>query len=252
MMGPPMDPSRISSDSLAGQLLRLPLRMIPRSAVVPILRGPLRGRKWVVGSAIHGCWLGSYEADKPERFAAWVKPGGVVYDVGANVGYYTLLAADRVGSAGEVVAFEPFPQNIAFLKRHLQLNGLGQVRVIEGAVSQRSGTARFEVGPTLAMGKLDATGELEVAVVALDELRAEGTLPAPDLIKMDIEGAEHDALLGARTLLAQDRPVLFLATHGPEVHRACCELLTELDYELESLDERPVEASDEILARPRT
>jgi len=81
--------------------------VIPRSVRVPILQGPLRGKCWIVGSATHGCWLGSYEAVKQSAFAASVKAGGVTYDVGANVGFYTLLASALAGPRGHVFASSP-------------------------------------------------------------------------------------------------------------------------------------------------
>lgn len=68
---------------------------------------------------------------------------------------------------------------------------------------------------------------------------------------MDIEGGEGAALQGAQRLLAELHPVLFLATHGPEVHRRCCELLGGLDYELTPLDSRVLAEASELLARPR-
>ncbi|MBN8636124.1 MAG: hypothetical protein J0M07_12425 [Anaerolineae bacterium] len=100
-----MNFSGISRQSLIGQLLRLPLALMPKSARVPILQGALRGRWWIAGSSNHGCWLGSYEFDKQQRLSAHVQPGMVVYDIGAHVGFYTLLAAQLVGPGGHVFSF---------------------------------------------------------------------------------------------------------------------------------------------------
>src|SRR5204862_8148905 len=96
--------SSIQQRSLLGRLLRAPLAAIPRSAVVPILTGPNRRFRWSVGAGDHGCWLGSYEIEK--QLAIWraCRPGATVFDVGANVGFYTLLMARAVGRAGQVVA----------------------------------------------------------------------------------------------------------------------------------------------------
>lgn len=68
---------------------------------------------------------------------------------------------------------------------------------------------------------------------------------------MDIEGGEAAALDGARGLLGEHRPVIFLATHGPDVHRYCCELLEGLDYALAPLDTHVLAVASELLARPR-
>src|SRR5580765_1322501 len=99
--------SGISRETLIGKLLRAPLRLLPRTAAVPILQGPLRGKKWIVGSGTHGCWLGSYEYDKQKLFQKTVRSGDVVYDVGANAGFYSLLASLLVGEKGHVYSFEP-------------------------------------------------------------------------------------------------------------------------------------------------
>jgi FkbM family methyltransferase len=248
-----MNLSGISIESALGRLLRAPLRWIPRDARVPILQGKLRGKRWIVGSSTHGCWLGSYEHDKRRAFEATITEGTVVFDVGAHVGYYTLLASVLVGPAGRVYAFEPMPRNLGFLREHLRLNGARNVEVVEAAVSDRSGTARFALGATDTMGHLAGSGELEVRSVVLDELVESGDVPPPDFVKMDVEGGELRALEGARRLLDRRGPTLFLATHGKEIHGDCCRLLASLGYELRSLDRRDLEESEEVLGvRPRS
>ena len=87
-----------------GRLARWPLKAIPKKLIVPILSGPNRGLWWVSGSFIHGCWLGWYEKPCVEFVASLIRPGMVAFDVGANVGYYTLLLARGVGPKGRVIA----------------------------------------------------------------------------------------------------------------------------------------------------
>jgi len=70
--------------------------------VLPIMQGRLHGKKWIVGAGEHGYWLGSYEIRKRQSFEAMIKPGTVVYDIGANVGYYSLLASSLIGETGKV------------------------------------------------------------------------------------------------------------------------------------------------------
>src|SRR5574341_673203 len=129
-----MNFSAISSNSGVGIALRYPLRWIPHERVVPVLQGRLRGKRWIVGASVHGCWLGSYEYDKQKRFVREIKKGDVVYDIGAHVGFYTLLASELVGPSGQVIAFEPLPRNLGYLHRHLALNSCKNVTVIEAAV----------------------------------------------------------------------------------------------------------------------
>lgn len=182
-------------------------------------------------------------------FAACLRPGDVVYDIGANVGFFTLLASRLVGPQGQVYAFEPLPRNLALLERHIRLNDCRNVTVFELARAARSGSARFVaegVGPS--MSKLGGEGTLEVRTAALDELFAAHELRPPTLRKMDVEGAEHDVLQGAARLLRDSRPTIFLAAHGYRQRDLCEAFLAGLDYRTR---QQRVDAGDgnyEILA----
>jgi len=245
-----MNLSAVPPQTPFGTILRLPLRLVPSHARVPVMQGPLRGKLWIVGSSNHGCWLGSYEYAKQKAFAAAVRPGDSVYDLGANVGLYSLLASALVGPAGSVFSFEPAPRNLRFLRMHLKLNHVGNCFVWDAAVGRFEGTAYFDPGPNPLEGRLTPKpyGALEVRTVSLDRLVASGALPPPNLIKCDIEGAEYDALQGASEILATHRPTIFLSTHGPELHRACCRLLTGLRYRLSPLDALPLSRTTEVIA----
>ena len=216
------------------RLIRLPLRLMPPNRAVRIVSGELRGWKWISGSATHGCWLGHYEREAQEIFVAAIRPGDVVYDVGANVGFYTLLASKLAGH-GSVVSFEPLPRNLALLERHLRLNAVRNVRVLPIAVSSRSGTARFATSHNPAMGGLTATGEIEVTTASLDDLIAARAIARPSFMKIDVEGAEHDVLTGAAKLLAEDRPTILLSAHGYLQHDRCLTLLRAAGYDVRVL-----------------
>ena len=245
-----MNFSKINYQSFLGRLLRFPLRLIPKKMVLPILQGRLRGKKWVVGAGEHGYWLGSYEMQKRKAFEDEIPSGAVVYDIGANVGYYSLLAATLVGDEGWVYAFEPLPRNVAFLKRHVALNKLENVTVIEAAASQTSGEAYFDLGASSAMGHLADSGEIRVTKVSLDEMLAEGALRPPDYMKVDVEGAEYEVLQGARKLLEEHHPILFLDTHQREAHEPVIELLRELGYRFIILDGKSLLETKELIAAP--
>jgi len=81
-----LDLSRYSPESLVGRALRLPLRAIPKGLAMPILQGPARRLRWVVGAGLHGNWLGMYESEKVQTFAALLREGDVVYNIGAHAG----------------------------------------------------------------------------------------------------------------------------------------------------------------------
>lgn len=236
--------SGINCHSAIGRILRKFLALMPATAVVPILQGPLRGMKWVVGSSINGCWLGSYELEKQRCLADLVKPGMVVYDIGAHVGFYTLFFAKLVGPGGFVYAFEPATQNLDFLSRHIKLNHLTNVRVQETAVGDHTGQAGFILHPdSSSMNRLaaltEAAAEESVPLLALDDFIRNGN-PRPDFIKMDIEGAEFLALQGMQSLLAEKPPILSIAIHGNEVFYQCQSLLHEMNYRVCDLNNQPL------------
>jgi FkbM family methyltransferase len=220
--------------------------------VLPVLQGPLRGTKWIAGSSDNGCWLGSYEYHKQHAFARSISAGDVVIDCGAHVGFYTLLASSLVGRAGRVIALEPVTENIAYLSEHLRLNHIENVTVIEAAVSNQDDSVRFRSGPGSTMGCISDEGEYTVRALQLDSLLPCLETTSVAVIKMDIEGGEFRALQGAKVLLTKHQPKIFLATHGSEVHRDCCEYLLSLGYELSAVTGESVWETDEILAVPRT
>jgi FkbM family methyltransferase len=212
------------------------------------MQGPLRGKKWTVGSSTHGCWLGSYEYEKQKALQRFLKIGDVVYDVGANVGFYSLLASLLVGETGHVFSFEPLPDNLRELKRHLQLNHVRNCTVIEAAVSSVDGEAAFDLSNDRCTGHLAETGTLRVRTLTLDRLIQDAGMRPPSLIKIDIEGAEYECLRGAAGVIQEFGPVIFLATHGREVHVACSELLAKWSYRITSLGAQPPDTSDELIA----
>jgi FkbM family methyltransferase len=247
-----MNFSGIKSSSISGRILRWPLRLVPRTAQVRIVQGPLRGKKWIVGSSNHGCWLGSYEYEKQMAFCREVKRGAVVYDLGANVGFYSLLASTLAGNEGMVFSFEPAPRNLRYLAKHIELNRIPNCRIFDMAVSSSDGVAQFYLDPNPAEGRLSQDGQtqtMSVKTVKLDTLVFSSGMAPPNLMKCDIEGGEYEALKGAEATLRQFAPVIFLATHGPEVHRQCCELLGRLGYELLPLDNSSLSGATEIIAK---
>lgn len=245
-----LDLSSIPRSSLLGRLLRAPLAAIPDGMTVRVLQGPLRGARWITGSGTHGCWLGSYEIGKQRAFAACLAPGAVVFDIGANVGFYTLLASRLVAQGGQVVAFEPLPRNAGLLRAHVEMNACENVVIFEAAVAGHCGRVSFSHGHHPSEGFISEYGDAEVAAVSLDGLVLGGRARPPDLIKVDVEGAEFDVLSGGRALLERHRPAIFLATHGAGVHRRCLDLLHGLDYDVRPLEGTEVDCADELVAVP--
>jgi FkbM family methyltransferase len=231
--------SPFSYSTWFGRAVRLPLRLIPADTALPILRGLLSGKLWISGSSVHGCWLGCYETEKSAVLNERLKKGSVVFDIGAQAGYHTLLAARLVEPGGMVYAFEPMPRNIGYLRKHIAMHALSNVVVIEAAVADYNGTARFDYGFSCMAGHLSEDGALRVPCLRLDQEVFSGRLPMPDVLKIDVEGAELKFLNGARSIISQRHPEIVLDTHeflGGEfsaIHAQCCQLLTELGYRLD-------------------
>ena len=235
--------------ALARHLVRLPLRLIPRTARVRVLTGPLRGARWIAGAATNGAWLGIYERHAQRAFVEHVQAGSIVFDVGANVGFFTLLASRLVGSRGTVVAFEPLPRNLSLLRDHIEMNARTNVVVLPIAVAREDGEARLRVTGNPSMTGLAADGELRIATASIDTLVGEGRIPPPSFMKIDVEAAEHDVLRGALTTLRAHRPVILLSTHGYAVHELCWALLQEEGYAPLLLRDGEVDGDYMILAK---
>lgn len=151
------------SETLVARILRLPLSLIPPEAEVRILAGPLRGKKWIKGAGPNACWVGTYEVARVRAFANAVTQGAVVYDVGANVGIYSLVASSRTGHSGRVYAFEPLDRNLRYLRRHIALNKLQNCTVVEKAICNEDGTRRFSAASwEPSMSRLSPEGEIVV------------------------------------------------------------------------------------------
>ena len=229
----------------------MPLRLVPPTAVVTVVSGPGRGMRWIAGSAPHGAWLGTLERDKLARFVARLRPGMTVWDIGANVGLYTLPSARAVGPTGHVAAFEPMPRNVGFLRRHLALNNLGHVTVCAAAVNDSEGTLEMAEGDSPSEFHADPGGGWEVRAVTLNAWLLESGSPPPDVVKIDVEGSDDAVLRGGARSFAKHRPPIFLAIHGEPQHRACVQLLAAWGYAIRSLEPGlGPDASSELLAEP--
>jgi FkbM family methyltransferase len=240
---------RTSSSSFAGRMMRLPLRLIPRNAVVRVLSGVNRGQRWIAGANnSNALWIGTYEADHVSAIQKLIHPGMVIYDVGANAGYYTLAFSRLVGESGHIFSFEPEARNADLLRRHLKMNHINNVSFVQTAVSNAVGMAGFE--GAASTGRISDVSSYLVPTTSLDEFVAAGN-PPPSLVKMDIEGGEIAGLEGARGILEQRNTLWMLATHGAEIKSRCIETLRSYGYRLTGFDGvSPVGNEADFLAFP--
>ena len=205
--------SLLDGESPFHRLGRASLRLIPRNLALPVLSGVNRGLRWRLGAGVKRCWLGQYETRELALMARCVRPGGVVYDLGAHAGYYSLAAARAVGPGGRVFAFEPDATNLDDLRFHVARNGLKQIEIVPHPVGLKHGDlVGFGAGASSFEGHVVAGGDLRL--VSIDGWRAETNAPPPNFVKMDVEGFELEALDGALTVLGRVDAVWTVALHG--------------------------------------
>jgi FkbM family methyltransferase len=152
-------------------------------------------------------FLGYYEFWETRLVQELLRPGDTFVDVGANLGWFTLLAARCVGAAGRVFAFEPSPDVYEHLRENLRLNGSHNVTAEQLALFNRGGVAllshsRPRHSGTASLFNKDPLAR-EVEVVTLDEYRSRLQIGAIRLIKIDVEGAEMEVLLGGQRTFAE-------------------------------------------------
>jgi len=209
-------------------------------------------------------WNKSFEVAETEFFRSTVRRGQVVLDVGANIGYFTLLFAKQVGPGGHVFSFEPSPANIAILEKNVAENGYHNVTIVPGAVSDQPGRLRLflseqNLGDHRIYDSGDGRASVEVEALTLDGFFKDGR-PKIDVIKMDIQGAEFGALKGMRRIFSANPHVIMLMEFWPFGLRRfgvgpepLLRLLAEYGLAIRELDEKsprlkPVEEG-ELVAR---
>jgi len=179
-----------------------------------------------------------------------LRPGIVFYDLGANIGLFSLLAARLVSPTGRVISFEPDPDTAARLERNIARNGYENMTVVQAGVSSTTEKRSFRVAdassPDHGVGRFteeEADGKnILVECVALDDFVRNA--PAPDAIKCDVEGAEIEVLRGAKNVLREHKPWIICEMHS-EVNRVACEnILKESGYRVEAVD------ANHVLALP--
>ena len=187
-------------------------RLLPKSLVFPV-KGPgfrllVSADDWAVGARI--AIKGAYEVHGTREVSRALAPGQTFIDVGANIGWYSMLAASRVGSEGKVLAFEPGVSNGETLLRSARLNGFTTIKLHPVAVSDAPGLVGYYADDSNGWVSKDlaAPGSTPVKAIRLDDALKDE--PRVDLIKMDIEGGEGRALAGMQETLRRHRPTLFL------------------------------------------
>lgn len=192
---------------------------------------------------------GTYEPTETELLKREINKGDVVLDIGAHIGYYTLLAAKLVGEKGKVFAFEPAPDNFALLKKNVDINSYNNVVLIQKAVSNESARIKLFLTETSSVSyriydSMDERKSIIVDTITLDEFFEDykGNI---NFIKMDIEGSEGKALQGMINLLKENGNIKVATEFYPSALRSSgitpedyLKLLLQHGFKLYCINER--------------
>lgn len=190
-----------------------------------------------------GYLLGTSGPLEQEALASHLKPGGVFYDIGANVGFFSTIAARLVGPEGRVYAFEPSPVSARAARLNAERNGFSHVEVIEAAVSDREGWASLKAGESSATCRVEGGGG-PVRLISLDSYAAASAMRPPDVVMIDVEGAEVEVLRGMAETIRLHRPVVLCEVHWlvEEFGRVRADIFDPLGYTAQTLTGEPLPA----------
>lgn len=227
---------RLISDVLAGEPF-----------VHVVNAGPAAGLRFEVTLPLDkAVWAGTYEVEFAAAVADGVNPGDVCYDIGGYRGYMAGVMA--LAGASRVLVFEPLPGNLRALDRLRALNPELPIQIERVAVGEVDGTAMLKVMPDASMGKLATSrfqhdvpfeAEIEVEIRKLESLVGNRDIPPPQVIKVDVEGAEMDVLRGAAEIIRVNRPRIFLEAHTAALEQECTQELVRYAYHVRRLEGNP-------------
>lgn len=227
----------------AARGLLKPLEPITGRGELTILGGLAAGLRIDAGSfqlwgaQAYTVLTGTHEIQVEQALVRSLRAGDHVWDIGANIGSLSLVAAGMVGEHGRVLAIEPDGRCAAAIRANADLNDLSQIEVLEAAAARSSGTAELVVVRDRLWTRLASVGghdlaeqRVTVATVALDDIDA----PPPRLVKIDVEGAELDVIAGMARLLREARPLVVCEMHGRNAE--FCAAMTAAGYGVCNLD----------------
>lgn len=236
---------------LGGILSWASRRLVPPGTLiwVQIQHGPAQGLWMRVNPRTGQNVLGGIgEPAVQQVMEQRLSPGMTFYDLGANIGFFSLLAARLVGPSGRVFSFEADPEIAARLAENLSYNKFTHAVVEEKAVWSKPATVSFarvdsNISPDRGLGHVSvgeppASSVISVEAISLDQYVL--FHPAPDFIKCDVEGAEVAVFEGAERLLREKRPVLLVEMHSEENQRVLMSKFRQCGYASSNLDENHV------------
>lgn len=248
---------------LLARVLRWCVGHYPEGSVVTIASGQAQGMKYKrFHRYVNGFWLGHFELEVQDAVARELHAGDGFMDVGANAGFFSLLAVKKVGPSGWCISFDPDPDNYESLCMQIELNQPAQWRAVREAIAEKPGKLAFArkeagspMGHLLTGDHIDAELDkerFEVDVTTLD--MACERFGKPAVIKMDVEGAEVRVLRGATDVIRKVRPIWIIELHSPELAAETRQILGDAGYHFFTVMGEAVSADaplpKHVIARP--
>lgn len=189
-----------------------------------------------------GRWMmidGAFEKEEIKFIIKKLSKGDIAYDIGANVGYFSVVMSTIVGISGKVFSFEPMPNNLKKLKSNIALNNANNITIKEVALSNTTGTLQmYSPVDDLAFASIydsDSTVSekenlVNVTTDTLDNIWRDSGKPSVSIIKLDVEGAETSVLNGAKKCIQECRPVILLEANNKGELNKIIEIMRPLNY----------------------
>lgn len=244
VIGRPEKPSRLAN-FLHGLLNQNP----PLETTALPCKGPLAGYYMYIDWAQYRSFVyGTWEPEIVRPILSNVGEGMTAIDIGAHIGYYTLLLAKCVGPSGRVISFEPLPANFGRLRQNIEVNSLRQVQAYPQALFSHcaelelSGPDNESYPGTASLVREVGAKRMRVEAVTLDRV-VNGQGLRPDFVKIDVEGAEYDVLLGAKETITGVRPKMLIELHhfdGDAHSHSVPKLLTSWGYAIHWIQRWPL------------
>ena len=191
--------------------------------------------------------LGIYEYWKTLFFMDFIKPGMTVIDIGANKGYFSLLAAKILNGKGRILSFEPEPGNCFWIRKNIEANDYKIIKLFQIALSDKEGKADLFLGKTEGAHSLNKSWQslrsekraITVETRKLDSILKEENINEVDFIKIDVEGAELEVLIGSQDYLKNKKNLVITMDIHPGVNRnEIYNLLSRNGFKIYSIEKR--------------
>ncbi len=228
-------------------MLKKIIKKLINGKTLPVMNGKLKGLKLKINKLQRGNVLfNNYEPDKQLAFLTFLKSGEIFFDIGANVGLHSYFVERWIPDV-KIYAFEPLPENVAYIKETVLLNKLKNINLIESAIGAETKQIYFETGTNNFQGKItEKKTSIEVKLITLDEFSYTNNI-FPNFLKIDVEGAEIDVLRGANKLIEEKSPIFLIELHIPEKDILVAKFLLEKGYDIFTLNELARNKSDKLL-----